>query len=81
MNPEIISYGKTQDLFEEGCLSFPELYGNVQVRGFNRYVIPGAWGEVTRNRGLMRVSTPHQYAPSTKHVHFPTTPPRSGRQR
>ncbi|KAL6773792.1 PDF1B [Auxenochlorella protothecoides x Auxenochlorella symbiontica] len=30
VNPEIISYGKTQDLFEEGCLSFPELYGNVE---------------------------------------------------
>lgn len=31
-NPEIISTGAQKIQFEEGCLSFPEVYGRVEVR-------------------------------------------------
>ena len=30
INPEILEFGETEDVYEEGCLSFPGLSGNVQ---------------------------------------------------
>ena len=31
VNPQVISLGKSLTLFEEGCLSFPNMYANVEV--------------------------------------------------
>jgi len=31
-NPKIVKYSKETDLFEEGCLSFPKMYADVEVR-------------------------------------------------
>ena len=33
-NPIIVGTSQEEEDFEEGCLSFPELYGNVKARGF-----------------------------------------------
>jgi len=30
-NPKIVKYSKETDLFEEGCLSFPKMYADVEV--------------------------------------------------
>ena len=32
VNPKIVKFSKTKDLFEEGCLSFPKIYADVEVR-------------------------------------------------
>jgi peptide deformylase len=32
VNPKITKFSKTKDLFEEGCLSFPKIYADVEVR-------------------------------------------------
>ena len=32
MNPKIVKFSKQKDLFEEGCLSFPKIYAEVEVR-------------------------------------------------
>jgi len=31
-NPQIVKFSKEKDLFEEGCLSFPKMYADVEVR-------------------------------------------------
>jgi len=31
-NPKIVKYSKEKELFEEGCLSFPKMYADVEVR-------------------------------------------------
>ena len=31
VNPQIINLGKTTNLFEEGCLSFPSIYADVEA--------------------------------------------------
>jgi len=31
-NPKIVKFSKEKDLFEEGCLSFPKMYADVEVR-------------------------------------------------
>ena len=31
VNPQIIKSNKTQDVFEEGCLSFPQIFADVEV--------------------------------------------------
>jgi hypothetical protein len=31
VNPQIINSGKMTNLFEEGCLSFPNIYADVEV--------------------------------------------------
>jgi peptide deformylase len=31
-NPKIVKYSKETDFFEEGCLSFPKMYADVEVR-------------------------------------------------
>ena len=31
-NPKIVKYSKEKDFFEEGCLSFPKMYADVEVR-------------------------------------------------
>jgi peptide deformylase len=31
-NPKIVKYSKETDMFEEGCLSFPKMYADVEVR-------------------------------------------------
>jgi len=40
-NPKIVKFSKEKDLFEEGCLSFPKMYADVEVR-FVRRVERGA---------------------------------------
>lgn len=30
VNPQIVNFGKGQTLFEEGCLSFPGMYADVE---------------------------------------------------
>ena len=32
VNPKITKFSKSKDLFEEGCLSFPKMYADVEVR-------------------------------------------------
>ena len=32
VNPKIVKFAKQKDLFEEGCLSFPKIYAEVEVR-------------------------------------------------
>lgn len=32
VNPKIVKFSKQKDLFEEGCLSFPKIYAEVEVR-------------------------------------------------
>jgi peptide deformylase len=32
VNPTITKYSKAKDMFEEGCLSFPKIYADVEVR-------------------------------------------------
>jgi peptide deformylase len=32
VNPKITKFAKQKDLFEEGCLSFPAIYAEVEVR-------------------------------------------------
>lgn len=32
VNPKITKFSKQKDLFEEGCLSFPKMYADVEVR-------------------------------------------------
>jgi peptide deformylase len=32
VNPTITKFSKSKDLFEEGCLSFPKIYADVEVR-------------------------------------------------
>ena len=34
VNPRVSKYSKKLSLFEEGCLSFPRIYANVQVCNF-----------------------------------------------
>lgn len=31
VNPQVINLGKSKNLFEEGCLSFPGIYADVEV--------------------------------------------------
>jgi hypothetical protein len=31
VNPKITKYSKSKDLFEEGCLSFPQIYADIEV--------------------------------------------------
>jgi len=38
VNPKIVKFAKQKDLFEEGCLSFPKIYAEVEVRGSGRHV-------------------------------------------
>lgn len=33
VNPKIVHSSKKKDIEEEGCLSFPKIYGDVEVRG------------------------------------------------
>jgi len=35
VNPKITKFAKQKDLFEEGCLSFPTIYAEVEVRVFD----------------------------------------------
>ena len=30
-NPKIVKFSKEKDFFEEGCLSFPQMYADVEV--------------------------------------------------
>ena len=32
VNPKIVKFSKEKDMFEEGCLSFPAIYADVEVR-------------------------------------------------
>lgn len=34
VNPQIISSNKTQEVIEEGCLSFPQIFADVEVSSF-----------------------------------------------
>lgn len=36
-NPIIVGASQEEEDFEEGCLSFPELYGNVKARNLRDY--------------------------------------------
>lgn len=60
VNPQIVGYGEEAVVFEEGCLSFPELYGDVEVRRSGAVVGLLCGGISRRGTSPRQPATPRQ---------------------
>lgn len=70
VNPQIVNTGKSRNLFEEGCLSFPTIYADVEVGGW----VGAGRGPLNRKHRVM-VSFEWRAVVRAPRSHSPRGPP------